>query len=413
MCLLNPLCLDEAGELLSIGDFVASSHRVLFKHMLKLRSEGHAVDMITLHERLTAEKEMQLVGGPTSIAGLIDGVVQSDSVEPYARLIRQKSQVRSLLRACNRVISMCLEDEDSPTLVDEALQILMRATENQQETGFKHISGIINEYIAKLEAITERGEHLVGIPTGFTDYDLMTLGLQRKELTILAGRPSQGKTTLSYNMAENVARAGYVVAYFSLEMGEEKLGEKSISREARVDSHRLRTGYLNSDEWHRIAYSVERIESGRLFVCDQARLGSMAIRSKSQRLKREQGQLDLIVIDYLQLMAGVPNQRRERHQIVGEYAQDLKAISKELDVSVIALSQLNREAERKDEPGLADLRESGEIEQVADVVSFIYASDEPNVVNLKIGKQRNGPTGMMRLFYDKALNRLTDLENYR
>ncbi|MGH9761675.1 MAG: replicative DNA helicase, partial [Blastocatellia bacterium] len=358
------------------------------------------------------------IGGATFIASLIDGVPRTDTIDHYARIVKQKSMLRKLIAASNQIMTSALADEDDPEKVlDEAEQAIFRIAEDRIRQGFQPVSEVAQRRLEQIEQMAGRPEMITGVPTGFTDFDQMTSGLQRQDLVIIAARPSMGKTALALNMGLYAARNQMVVGVFSLEMSSEQLVSRLLCCEARVDVHRLRTGYLNREEWAKLADSLRRLSETKIFLDDTPGQAVMEMRAKARRLKAEHG-LDLIIVDYLQLMSG-RGRVESRQQEVSQISRDLKGLAKELDVPVIALSQLSRAPEQRGgdhRPQLSDLRESGAIEQDADVVCFIYReevySESPEnqgIAELIVGKQRNGPTGIVKLVFQKEFTRFDNM----
>ncbi|MGH9825247.1 MAG: replicative DNA helicase, partial [Blastocatellia bacterium] len=373
---------------------------------------------VTLTDELLRAGEFEQIGGATFIASLIDGVPRTDTIDHYARIVKQKSMLRKLIAASNQIMTSALADEDDPEKVlDEAEQAIFRIAEDRIRQGFQPVSEVAQRRLEQIEQMAGRPEMITGVPTGFTDFDQMTSGLQRQDLVIIAARPSMGKTALALNMGLYAARNQMVVGVFSLEMSSEQLVSRLLCCEARVDVHRLRTGYLNREEWAKLADSLRRLSETKIFLDDTPGQAVMEMRAKARRLKAEHG-LDLIIVDYLQLMSG-RGRVESRQQEVSQISRDLKGLAKELDVPVIALSQLSRAPEQRGgdhRPQLSDLRESGAIEQDADVVCFIYReevySESPEnqgIAELIVGKQRNGPTGIVKLVFQKEFTRFDNM----
>jgi replicative DNA helicase len=325
--------------------------------------------------------------------------------------------LRKLITASNQIVALAFEEEDEPDIIiDKAEQMIFQIAEDRVRQGFQYVGDVAHRRLEHIEQMAGRPEMITGVPTGFTDFDRMTSGLQRQELIVIAGRPSTGKTALALNMAQYAAKNANVVGIFSLEMSAEQLVSRLLCSEARVDAHRLRTGYLNREEWARLADALRRLCETKVYIDDTPGIGVLEMRAKSRRLKAEHG-LDLLIIDYLQLMAG-RGRIESRQQEVSQISRDLKGLAKELEVPVVALSQLSRAPETRSEhkPQLSDLRESGAIEQDSDVVSFIYREELYNptdenqgVAELIIGKQRNGPTGIVQLAFLKEFTRFENM----
>ena len=412
----NTVC-NQAIELLRREDFFLDSHRRIFDKMVSLTERLMPIDLITLSDELRRAGEFEQIGGATYIASLIDGVPRTDTIEPYAKLVKQKSMLRKLISASQQIVSLAFEEEDdADVIIDKAEHLIFQIAEDRIRQGFQYIGDVAHRRLEQIEQMAGRPEMITGVPTGFTDFDRMTSGLQRQELVVIAARPSMGKTALALNMAQYAAKNGNVVGIFSLEMSAEQLVSRLLCSEARVDAHRLRTGYLNREEWARLADALRRLCETKVYIDDSAAVSVMEMRAKCRRLKAEHG-LDLLIIDYLQLMAG-RGRMESRQQEVSQISRDLKGLAKELDVPVVALSQLSRAPEQRSEhkPQLSDLRESGAIEQDSDLVCFIFREEVYNptdenqgTAELIIGKQRNGPTGVVPLAFLKEFTRFENM----
>jgi len=412
----NAVC-NQAIELLRRDDFFLDSHRRIFDKMISITERLQPIDLITLSDELRRAGEFEQIGGATYIASLIDGVPRTDTIEPYARLVKQKSMLRKLISASQQIVSLAFEEEDdADVIIDKAEHLIFEIAEDRVRQGFQYIGDVAHRRLEQIEQMAGRPEMITGVPTGFTDFDRMTSGLQRQELIVVAARPSMGKTALALNMAQYAAKNGNVVGIFSLEMSAEQLVSRLLCSEARVDAHRLRTGYLNREEWARLADALRRLCETKVYIDDSAGTSVMEMRAKCRRLKAEHG-LDMLIIDYLQLMAG-RGRIESRQQEVSQISRDLKGLAKELDIPVVALSQLSRAPEQRSEhkPQLSDLRESGAIEQDSDVVCFIYREEVYNptdenqgTAELIIGKQRNGPTGVVPLAFLKEFTRFENM----
>lgn len=412
----NAVC-NQAIELLRRDDFFLDSHRRIFEKMIALTERIMPIDLITLSDELRRAGEFEQIGGATYIASLIDGVPRTDTIEPYAKIVKAKSMLRKLITASNQIIALAFEEEDeAEVIVDKAEQMIFQIAEDRARVGFQYVGDVAHQRLEQIEQMAGRPEMITGVPTGFTDFDRMTSGLQRQELIVIAARPSMGKTALALNMAQYASKNANVVGIFSLEMSAPQLVSRLLCSEARVDAHRLRTGYLNREEWARLADGLRRLCETKVYIDDTPGVGVLEMRAKSRRLKAEHG-LDLLIIDYLQLMAG-RGRIESRQQEVSQISRDLKILAKELDVPVIALSQLSRAPEQRSEhkPQLSDLRESGAIEQDSDVVCFIYreevynpTDDNQGKAELIVGKQRNGPTGTIELAFLKEFTRFENM----
>ena len=412
----NRLC-NQAMELLRPEDFYLEAHRKLYERMMVLSEQGRPIDPLMLGEELRRSGDFEMVGGGTYIAGLMDAIPRLENIEQYTKMVKGKSTLRRLITTSNQIIASCFEQEMEPDqIIDAAEKAIFSIAEDRARDGFVDVGSIAHKRLEEIEAMAGRAEMITGIPTGFSDLDKMTAGLQRSDLVIVAARPSMGKTSLALNVAQYAARAGFTVGIFSLEMSSQQLVSRLLCSEAHIDAHRFRTGYLNRDEWARLAEGLHRLAESRIYIDDTPGITVTEMRAKSRRLKQEHG-LDMLLVDYLQLIQG-RGRNESRTNEVSQISRDMKMLAKELNVPVIALSQLSRAPETRTDhrPQLSDLRESGSIEQDADVVAFIYreemygATDEnAGVAELIIGKQRNGPTGIVRLAFLKEFTRFENL----
>jgi len=427
--LLGSVLLDDAAfnlalEMVGKDDFFSEAHRIIFEKMITLSEKGRPIDPVTLSEELSKEGLLEKAGGPANVAALTDGIPigSTAGVHEYSRIIKEKALIRRLINASNNVIARCLEGVDDPeTLVDLAQSQVLEIASEKVQSGFFRVQDIVKTSFGTLDVLFDRGQGVTGVETGFVDLDNMTSGLQPGELIIVAARPSLGKTALALNIAAHAAtHAKKVVGIFSLEMSKESLLIRLLCSEGGIDSHRLRTGFASKEDWAKMTRALGRLAEAPLFIEDTPALSIMQIRAKARRLKAEKG-LDLLIVDYLQLVTG-HGRFENRTQEVSFISRGLKSIAKELNVPVIALSQLSRapEAGKGREPQLSDLRDSGSIEQDADVVIFIHRAapgadtdggpeEVGMVTELNIGKQRNGPTGPLKLVFLKPYTRF---ENY-
>jgi len=418
--LLDNQLISQAIEKLDTDDFYSPLHRRIYKAMTALFERGERIDPILIGEELKKDGSIDSIGGVASITNLTYGLPHFSDIFDYAKVVKDKSIVRNLIKVCNQITSEALaEEEDAKDVLDHAEQMIFALADERTRQGFSHIQPIAETVLAKVQEYAKRETHaLTGLSTGFRDLDEKTSGLQKTDLIIVAARPSMGKTALCLTLAQNAAileRA--VVAVFSLEMSKEQLVMRMLSSEAKVDAHRFRTGYLTRDEWGRLAEAIGTLSEAKIFIDDTPGISVLEMRAKTRRLFTEQKKLDLVVVDYLQLMSG-SKRSESRQQEVSQISRELKALAKELQVPVVALSQLSRapEARNPPKPMMSDLRESGSIEQDADVVAFIYREDyykptEENqgIAELLISKQRNGPTGTVKLAF---LKEFTRFENY-
>lgn len=413
----NALC-NQAIEILKRDDFFLDSHRRIFDRMIVLSETGRAIDLITLQEELKRTGELDQVGGMAYVASLLDGAIRTSNIEHYARIIKGKSILRRLISAANQIIYNCLDQEANPDeILDNAEQAIFQIADDKIRTGFVSIAEVARRQLELVEQMAERPQMMTGVPTGFTDLDRLTNGLQPADLIIIAARPSAGKTAFGLSIAQNAAIAAQkVVGIFSLEMTKESLVARMLCSEAHVDAHRLRGGFLNRDEWARLAAGLQKLAEARIFIDDTPGISVLEMRAKARRLKAEHG-LDLLIVDYMQLMRG-RSKTESRQQEVSQISRDLKGLAKELGVPLIALSQLSRAPETRTDhrPQLSDLRESGSIEQDADLVTFIYREEMYNpteenagIAEIIIGKQRNGPTDTVKLAFLKQFTRFENL----
>ncbi|MDQ3801797.1 MAG: replicative DNA helicase [Acidobacteriota bacterium] len=418
--LLDNTLISQAIELLSQDDFYSPLHRRVFRAMSNLFERGDKIDPILIGEELRKEGQLENIGGVATITNLTYGLPHFSNIAHYAKIVHDKAVVRNLIKVCNQITSEALaEEEDAEVVLDHAEQAIFALADERTRQGFAHIKPVAETVLAKVQEYARRESHaLTGLSTGFRDLDQMTSGLQQTDLIIVAARPSMGKTALCLTLAQNAATMeGAVVAVFSLEMSKEQLVMRMLSSEARVDAHRFRSGFLTRDEWGRLAEAIGTLSEAKIFIDDTAGISVLEMRAKTRRLVAEQKRLDLIVVDYLQLMSG-SKRSESRQQEVSAISRELKGLAKELGVPVVALSQLSRapEARNPPKPMMSDLRESGSIEQDADVVAFIYRDDyykptEENagIAEIIISKQRNGPTGTVKLAF---LKEFTRFENY-
>jgi len=403
----------------------APEGRRIFARMRDLQDTGRPVDMITLAEELDRRKEVEAVGGVAYLSSLIDGVPERPSIEHYVRIVRNKSLLRGLINIAQTAIAEAIDHSDeAEEVINRAEQGIFQLSENRLGQGFTDIPTIVKNSFGSLDELYSRGREVTGLATHFTLLDKMTSGFQPSDLVIIAARPSMGKTSLAMNIAENAAvDDGKVVGVFSLEMSKEALLMRMLASYARVDSHKLRTGFIAREDMQKLTFAMEKLMQARLFIDDTPGISVTEMRSKARRLKQTEGRLDLVIVDYLQLMSAVAiggKRFENRTQEVSAISRGLKAVAKELKVPVVSLSQLSRAPESRGgdhRPQLADLRESGSIEQDADVVAFIfreevYKKNDPDLEGLAeliIAKQRNGPTGTIKLAFKHASTRFENL----
>ena len=417
--LLDNLAYNQAAEHLKPEDFLLDSHRRIYSRMIDLSEASHSIDLITLCEELSRKSELETIGGAAYVSGLLDGVPDRPSIENYIKIVRDKSLLRSLIHTATAAIARASEQGDAAEeILNDTEAQIFQLSEKRIGRGFMGVQEIIRESFGSVDAFLQRGSRITGLETHYVDLDEKTSGLQKSDLIIIAARPSMGKTSFAMNIAENVAiEDRKTVAVFSLEMSKEALLQRMLCSVARVDAHKFRTGSLWQDDMRKITRAIEQLAEAPIFIDDTPGITISEMRAKARRLLQSKGSLDLIIVDYLQLMSGGGKRYENRTQEVSAISRGLKALAKELAVPVVALSQLSRAPESRGagdhRPQLADLRESGSIEQDADLVAFIfreevYKPDDPEldgIAELIIRKQRNGPTGTVKLAFLKSSTR--------
>ncbi len=412
--LLEPQTIPRAIELLTPEEFYKESHRKIFAAITRLFERSEPADLLTVSEELKRAGELDEVGGQAALATLVEEATVATQFSSYAVIVREKALLRELIRVSRAITEEGFDEaEDVQTLLDRAEQMLFRLSERRLQKAATPIREIVTPAIRHIETLYHRKTDITGIATGFTELDKKTAGLQPADFIILAGRPSMGKTAFALNIAQHVAvKERRPALIFSLEMSNQQLVQRLLCAEARVDSHLVRTGFLRDPDWRRLVEAAGRLSEAPLFVDDTANLSVLEARAKARRVKAEHG-LELVVIDYLQLMQG--RWRAEnRQQEISEISRSLKALAKELNVPVVALSQLSRAVEARESPKLSDLRESGALEQDADLIMFLYRKEnlpesEQNLTELWIGKHRNGPTGNLQLVFKAEYTRFESL----
>ena len=421
--LIDKEAIAKATEVLSADDFYREAHRVIFSAMLELYNKNEAVDMVTVTEILKRDNKLEDIGGIAYITSLANVVLTAANVKYHAEIVAEKSVLRQLVRVSTEIAAMGYEaNEDVGTLLDTAESRILEISNRKKKNDFTAINDILMDSVQSIESLLQNKGGLTGLPAGFADLDKLTSGLHPSDFIILAARPSMGKTALALNIVQNVAlRAHKViggeprsVAFFSLEMSKEQLVNRLLCAEAGIDSQRLRVGEMHDEDWTHLWDACDTMSRAKIYIDDTAGITAMDMRSRARRLKAEHG-LDLIVVDYLQLMqgSGKRNNSGDRQQEVSEISRSLKALARELDVPVLALSQLSRSVESRQvkRPMLSDLRESGSLEQDADIVAFLYREDyyNPETENkhteLIIAKHRNGPVDTVNLFFQKQFTK--------
>lgn len=417
--LLENSAINSALEILSKNDFYSEAHRRIFSVIVELSERNEPVDIITLSSALKDKNMLDSVGGSAYIASLVDNVPSAANVANYAKIVKEKAVLRGLISSATDIINSCYETgSDVDEVLDKAEHSIFEISENKVRPSFFPIRDIVKDSFRSIEDLFARKELITGVPTGFEKIDDLTSGLQKSELIIIAGRPSMGKTAFALNIAQYAALEGQTpAAIFSLEMSKEQLAFRLLASDAKVDSQRLRKGFLGETDWPKLTTAAGRLSEAPIFIDDTAAITVLEMKAKSRRLKADQG-LGLIIVDYIQLMRS-GSYRESREQEISEISRSLKALAKELNVPVVALSQLNRKVEDRTNrrPQMADLRESGAIEQDADVIAFIYRDEvynksddnpEKGIAEIIIAKQRNGPTGTVKLAF---LEKFTAFEN--
>ncbi len=421
--LIQNEAFNHAAELLASKDFFRSAHSRIFEKMIFLSERGDAIDFVTLKEELSKSGELEDVGGPAYIASLADGVPRSANVEYYARIVKEKATLRSLIYSANKILAEAYEAEQEPDLLlDEAERSIFAIAEDRIRAGFVPLRDLVQTSFTTIERLQQQKGLVTGVPTGFIDLDEMTSGLQPSDLVLVAARPSMGKTSFVLNIAQHIGTAtDMTVGFFSLEMSKEQLFMRMLTSEARIDAHRFRSGFLNEKDYGRLSHALGTLAEAKVFIDDSASIGVLEMRAKARRLKAEHG-LNLLIIDYIQLMQG-RGRFESRQTEIASISRSLKGLAKELNVPIVALSQLSRASETRADhrPQLSDLRESGALEQDADVVMFIYRaeqyrdadgnpnSEEQGTAEIIIGKQRNGPVGTAKLAFIKEHTRFENL----
>ncbi|MEE9567907.1 MAG: replicative DNA helicase [Candidatus Binatia bacterium] len=417
--LLENEAINRVLEVLTPEDFYRESHRKIFRAMIEICDRSEPVDLITLSDFLKAKGDLEVVGGSAYLASLASTIPTSANIHFYARIVREKAIRRYLISAATEIATRGYEDQENvDEFLDEAEKVIFDISEKRVRGSFVMVGEMIRDSIKMVEKLYERKEMVTGVPSGFKDLDRLTAGFQPSELIVVAGRPSMGKTALCLNIATHAAFSGHGVAVFSLEMAKEQLVLRMLCSEARIDHSKIRSGYLADREFPALVMAAGRLAEIPIYIDDTPAISVLELRAKARRLVRDRDKkIGLIIVDYLQLMRGSAHSPN-REQEISEISRSMKALAKELNIPVIAISQLNRRVEDRGDkrPMMADLRESGAIEQDADVIAFVYREvvynenvDDPNVAEIIVGKQRNGPTGTVRLAFFREFTRF---ENY-
>ncbi len=408
----------SATELLGGADFYRTAHQKIFDAIVALSEKGEPVDLVTLADELQRRHSLEEAGGTAYLSALAGAVPTAANVQYYAIIVREKSILRSLIHTATKIVSGCYEGPpDVEEFLDTAEQQIFEIGKQGKQQGFVPLKEVLKETFDRIERLFDDKKGVTGLSTGFEDLNTISSGLQPSELIIVAARPSMGKTTLALNMAHHIAvKEGKPAAFFSLEMSREQLAQRMLCAEARIDAHKMRRGFLSQEEWQKLTRAVGPLSESPLYIDDSASLSVMEVRAKARRLKAERG-LEAVFVDYLQLMRGF-SRSENRQQELSEISRSLKALAKELSVPVIALSQLSRAVEKRESrrPILSDLMESGGIEANADMVLFIYresyynkATEKGNTAEIIVAKQRNGPVGMIELYFLDQYNRFANI----
>jgi replicative DNA helicase len=422
--LLDNAAFDKIADLMAEGDFYRDEHKRIYRQICKLLERGKPADAVTVAESLDLAGEGKDTGGLAYLGELAANTPSAANIRRYAEIVRERAILRQLVTAGDEIAGSALNPlgRDPKTLLDEAERKVFAIAEGglRHQTGFQHINPLLTQVVERIQELHDRDNpsDITGVPTGYHDLDSKTSGLQGGDLLIVAGRPSMGKTSFALNIAEHVAiEVGLPVAVFSMEMGGTQLAMRMLSSVGRLDAHRVRTGRLNDDEWSRLSFALGKMHEAPIYIDETPALNPIDLRARARRLRRQCGPLGLIVIDYLQLMSATGHGENRATEI-SEISRSLKSLAKELNVPLMALSQLNRSLEQRPNkrPVMSDLRESGAIEQDADVIMFIYRDEvynqdtaEKGVAEIIIGKQRNGPIGTVRLTF---LGEYTRFENF-
>ena len=429
---LNTDALADAMEYVEADDFYGRAHQILFQAMVDLNNDGEAIDVLTVQNYLTTNNQLDDVGGVAYIAELATSVPTAANAGYYAKIVEEKSMLRRLISTATNIITQANNgDDDVPSLLDSAERQIMDVSERRNRSGFREIKDVLNETLSDIDRLSQQSEDITGLPTGYREFDKMTAGLQPDNLIILAARPAVGKTAFALNIAQNVATSTDTsVAIFSLEMSAESLVNRMLCAEGSINANHLRTGQLDEGEWQNLIVAMGALSNTSIFIDDTPGIKMAEIRAKCRRLAKEKGNLGLVVIDYLQLIEG--SNKESRQQEVSEISRQLKKLAKELSVPILALSQLSRGVEQRQDkrPVLSDIRESGSIEQDADIVAFLYRDDyyergeskseedgddqdslnqDVGEVELIIEKNRAGARGTVKLLFIKSYNKFSNI----
>jgi replicative DNA helicase len=418
--LIDNEAFNVAAAIIDAQQFFRDAHRRIFDKMVSLNERGSPIDLVTLKEELERGGDLDEVGGPAYIASLVDGVPRATNVEYYAKIVKEKATLRALIFSANKILANAYEaDQDADLILDDAESSIFSVADDRIKSGFIPMRDLVKDSFPKIEKLFEHKSFVTGIGTGFAEIDKMTRGFQRGDLIIVAARPSMGKTSLVLNICQHVATSGGVAGFFSLEMSKEQLFMRMLASEARIDNYRLMSGQIGAKEYGNITHALETLSAANLFIDDTANAGVLEMRAKARRLQAEHG-LDVLAVDYIQLMTG-RGRFENRTLELASISRSLKGLAKELSVPIVVLSQLSRAPEARSDkrPQLSDLRESGALEQDADLVILIFREEmykqtnEPaesdGTAELILAKQRNGPTGLVKLAFLRQQTRFANL----
>jgi replicative DNA helicase len=418
---LDPDAISSASEILIPEDFYRASHQLIYRVMLELSDKGEPIDIVTATTVLANNQQLDDVGGVSYLSDLANAVPTAANITYYCKIVEEKSILRRLIRTATDIVTDSYSKEDEvEEVLNESEKRILEVSNRKNASSFKNIKDVLMEVYDNIDLLHKNQGEVTGIATGFRDLDRITSGFQRNDLIIVAARPSVGKTAFALNIAQNVAiKTEENVAIFSLEMGADQLVSRMLCAEGNIDAQRLRTGTLEEEDWGRLSMAMGSLSNAGIFIDDTPGIRVSEIRSKCRRLKQEHG-LGMILIDYLQLIQGSAGSQENRQQEVSEISRSLKGLARELNVPLIALSQLSRGVESRQDkrPMMSDLRESGSIEQDADIVGFLYRDDyydkeseKQNIIEIIIAKQRNGPVGNVELAFVKEYNKFVDLDH--
>ncbi|WP_112182574.1 MULTISPECIES: replicative DNA helicase [Paraliobacillus] len=419
---LEPEAISSATELLIPSDFYRASHQRIFQVMMQLTDKGEPIDLVTVTTALSNAKLLDEIGGVSYLSDLASAVPTAANIGYYNKIVEEKALLRRLIRTATDIVTDGFSKEDEvEEVLSEAEKNILEVSNRKNASAFKNIKDVLIDVYDNIEQLHHNDADVTGVPTGFRDLDKITSGFQRNDLIIVAARPSVGKTAFALNIAQNVAiKTDENVAIFSLEMGAEQLVNRMLCAEGNIDAQRLRTGSLEPEDWGKLTMAMGSLSNAGIFIDDTPGIRVNEIRSKCRRLKQEHG-LGMILIDYMQLIQGsASNAKENRQQEVSEISRSLKGLARELNVPLVALSQLSRGVEQRQDkrPMMSDLRESGSIEQDADIVGFLYRDDyydqeseKQNIIEIIISKQRNGPVGTVELAFVKEYNKFVDLDH--